>query len=123
VVSVIIAAAGQGKRMGAPVNKVFLPLADQPVLLHSLAVFSACAQIDDLVVVVAAEEVDQVKHMMNYFPCRKPYQIVAGGSERQYSIANALNALSSNTDIVLVHDRARPFIASDTIDAVISALF
>ncbi|QJW47631.1 bifunctional 2-C-methyl-D-erythritol 4-phosphate cytidylyltransferase/2-C-methyl-D-erythritol 2,4-cyclodiphosphate synthase [bacterium BFN5] len=121
MVSVIIAAAGQGKRMGAPVNKVFLPLADQPVLLHSIAAFSACSQVDDLVVVVAAEEVDQVKSMMNHFSCRKPYQIVAGGSERQYSIANALAVLSSSTDIVLVHDGARPLIANDTIDTVISA--
>lgn len=121
MVSVIIAAAGRGKRMGAPVNKVFLPLADQPVLLHSIAAFSACSQVDDLVIVVAAEEVEQVKSMMNQFPCRKPYQIVAGGSERQYSIANALKALSPNTDIVLVHDGARPLIASETIEAAISA--
>lgn len=121
MVSVIIAAAGQGKRMGAAVNKVLLPLAGQPVLLHSLAAFSACNQVDDLVVVVAPEEVDQVKDMMNHFPCHKPYQIVAGGSERQYSIANALAVLSPNTDIVLVHDGARPLIANDTIDTVISA--
>ncbi|MEG6587019.1 2-C-methyl-D-erythritol 4-phosphate cytidylyltransferase [Dendrosporobacter sp. 1207_IL3150] len=119
MVTVIVAAAGQGKRMGASINKVLLPLAGQPVLQHSLETFSACAEIDNMVIVVAAEEVEQVQRMLSAAENLKPYTVVAGGSERQYSIANALAVISENTEIVLVHDGARPLITTNTIKCVI----
>ncbi len=120
MISVIIAAAGQGKRMGASINKVFLPLLDKPVLLHSVAVFLACPQVDHFIVVVAPDEVEQVKGMLEQAACSKPYQVVAGGSERQYSIANALEAVPADSELVLVHDGARPLIEQAVVNEVIA---
>ena len=49
----------------------------------------------------------------------KSWQVIIGGSERQYSIANALKVLPSDTKLVLVHDGARPLVTTQCIDDVI----
>lgn len=121
MVTVIIPAAGQGKRMGRGSNKVFLPLIDMPVLLHSVSTFSACSKVDNLVVVVAPDEVSQVETMLHGLNGIKPWQVVAGGRERQHSIANAIKVVSSETKIILVHDGARPLITEECIQKVIEA--
>ncbi|MDF2635646.1 MAG: 2-C-methyl-D-erythritol 4-phosphate cytidylyltransferase [Pelosinus sp.] len=121
MVTVIIPAAGQGKRMKREGNKVFLPLVDMPVLLHSVLTFSACSKVDNLVVVVAPDEVDQVETMLCSLTGTKPYKVVAGGSERQHSIANAIKVVPGATKIILVHDGARPLVTEECIHNVIQA--
>lgn len=119
MVTAIFPAAGQGKRMEAGINKVFLNLMDKPILIRTLLAFSHCAVIDDLIVVVAAEEVSKVRTMLHAVPGLKPWQVVAGSTERQYSIANGLGSLHRDADIVLVHDGARPLVSEALINAVV----
>lgn len=121
MVTVIIAAAGQGKRMQSNVNKVFLTLLGRPVLYYSIMTMVNCPDVNDLVVVAAPEEVERVQHLLSGWALTKPWQVVAGGSERQYSIANALKAVPEKTKVILVHDGARPLIATDTIAELITA--
>ena len=121
MVSVIFPAAGAGRRMKAGKNKVLLPLAGVPILLRSLQKFSAVEKVAQLVVVVAEEEVAFVRQLLREVQGLKPWCVVAGGSERQYSIANSLAELDSAADIVLVHDAARPLVSQRTIEAVIKA--
>ena len=119
MVTVIFPAAGQGKRMQAGVNKVFLELAGKPILVHTLLKFSRCEAVDKLVVVVAPEEVLFIKRALRGVPGLKPYTVVAGGAERQFSVANGLKAMDPETDLVLVHDAARPLVSPVTIACVI----
>lgn len=119
MVTVIFPAAGQGKRMQAGVNKVFLELAGKPILVHTLLKFSRCEAVDKLVVVVAPEEVLFIKRALRGVPGLKPYTVVAGGTERQFSVANGLKAMDPETDLVLVHDAARPLVSPVTIACVI----
>lgn len=119
MVTAIFPAAGQGKRMEIGVNKVFLELLGKPILIHTLMTFSDCMAIDDLIVVVGSDEVSTVKTVLRGVPGLKPYQVIIGGTERQYSIANGLAALNKNTDIVLVHDGARPLTSKEVITAVV----
>ncbi|MBR3723040.1 MAG: 2-C-methyl-D-erythritol 4-phosphate cytidylyltransferase, partial [Selenomonadaceae bacterium] len=72
-------------------------------------------------VIVGKNEVDEVGRILEKENGLKPYKIVIGGSERQYSVENGLKALPEKADIVLVHDAARPLISKDTIEKVISA--
>jgi len=72
-------------------------------------------------VVAAPDEVGHVENMLNSLTGIKPWQVASGGSERQYSIANALNIMSQTTDIVLVHDGARPLVNILCINNVIQA--
>lgn len=119
MVTVIFPAAGQGKRMQAGVNKVFLELAGKPILVHTLLKFSRCEAVDKLVVVVAPEEVLFIKRALRGVPGLKPYTVVAGGAERQFSVANGLKVMDPETDLVLVHDAARPLVSPVTIACVI----
>jgi len=119
MVTAIVLAAGRGRRMNSSINKVFMLLNDQPILVHSVLTFSACPEVDNLVVVAASDEVAYVENMLNSLIGIKTWQVVSGGSERQYSIANALKVMSQTTDIVLVHDGARPLINIQCINSVI----
>ena len=120
MVTVIFPAAGVGRRMGAGRNKALLELCGKPVLVRTLLRFSECDKVDDFIVAVGAEEVDAVVQMLSKVQGIKPFRVVAGGAERQYSVRNALEALSPDAEIVLVHDAARPLVTVKTIEAVVA---
>ena len=107
--------------MGAGKNKVLLELSGVPILLRSLQAFSAVAEVGQLIVVVAAGEVALVEGLFRNVQGLKPWCVVAGGAERQYSVANGMKHLAASSDIVLVHDAARPLVSRETIEAIISA--
>ena len=121
MVTAIFPAAGQGKRMQAGMNKVFMELAGMPIFIRTLLKFSGCDAIDKLIVVVGRDEVDFIKGIIGRVPGLKPYKVVAGGSERQYSVRNGLAAVDPGTEVVLVHDAARPLVSEETILATIEA--
>ncbi|MDU4892711.1 MAG: 2-C-methyl-D-erythritol 4-phosphate cytidylyltransferase [Clostridium sp.] len=112
----LILAAGQGKRMGAGINKQFLTLQDKPVLYHTLKAFSDNSQIDEIVLVCAEKDMDYCKNsIVKEYGFSKVKSLVSGGAERQDSVYNGLKAIKS-CDIVLIHDGARPFITNEIID-------
>ena len=121
MVSVIFPAAGAGRRMKADRNKVFLELSGVPILLRTLRRFSAVPAVAELIVVVAKDEIAFVEEMLEKAQGLKPWRVVQGGAERQYSIANGMAHLAADADIVLVHDAARPLVSLAAIEAVISA--
>ena len=121
MVAAIIPAAGASRRMGTGSNKIFLELAGESILLRTLKTFSKSARIKFLIVVVGAGEVETVTEILSAEKTLKPWAVTAGGSERQYSIANGLKILPSEAEIILVHDAARPLVDLQTIDAVIEA--
>ena len=121
MVSVIFPAAGAGRRMKADRNKVLLELSGVPILLRTLRRFSAVPAVAELIVVVAKDEIAFVEGMLEKAQGLKPWCVVQGGAERQYSIANGMAHLAADADIVLVHDAARPLVSLAAIEAVIFA--
>ncbi len=121
LVSVILPAAGRGKRMQAGVNKVFLSLLGKPILYHTLRAFAAVPEVKELIVVTGEEEVAALRRSLHHLPGLPAVKVVAGGSERQYSVWNGLRASSADADVVLVHDAARPLVTRETIENVIAA--
>ena len=115
MVSVIFPAAGQGRRMGLGFNKIFTELAGKPVLLQTLLTFSRCSCVDELIIVVNPNDVDGVRGVLKRVPGLKPFTVVGGGTERQYSVYNGLMAVAPDSDIVLVHDAARPMVTEQMI--------
>ena len=117
-VSAIIPAAGLGIRMGSNVPKQFLLLNGKPILHHTLSVLGECSIVDEIVLVVSEKEVAKARQeMQNFHP--KVTQIIAGGKERQDSVANGLQSLDSETDIVVIHDGVRPFVSPDVIQETV----
>lgn len=121
MISVIFPAAGAGRRMKADRNKVLLELSGVPILLRTLRRFSAVPAVAELIVVVAKDEIAFVEGMLEKAQGLKPWCVVQGGAERQYSIANGMAHLAADADIVLVHDAARPLVSLAAIEAVIFA--
>jgi 2-C-methyl-D-erythritol 4-phosphate cytidylyltransferase / 2-C-methyl-D-erythritol 2,4-cyclodiphosphate synthase len=113
----IIAAGGRGRRLGAARPKQLLDLGGRPMLQWSVDAFLACERVRDVIVVGPPEWVDAPP------PClgRPGIRLVAGGDRRQDSVANGFDAVSEASDIVLVHDAARPFVDSDVIERAIDA--
>ena len=122
-VSAIFPAAGQSRRMNLTeaTNKNFLKLDDQSILVHTLLTFSQVESIEKLIIAAAPSEVEIVQEMLEAVSNLKPFAVVAGGAERQYSIANALKVVPPDCEIVLVHDAARPLINIATINSVIES--
>ncbi len=120
MVTAIIAAAGQGKRMGLKRNKIFVPLFHEPIIVQTVKALANSQLIDQFIIVTDPQEVLEVQALVLQCGLTKPCRIVAGGSERQYSIANAL-AVAPDHGLLLIHDGARPLIDSGTIEKVIIA--
>lgn len=121
MVTAIFPAAGASRRMKIGTNKNFLELGGEPILIRTLKTFSQVERINFLIVVVAKNEVETVEKLLSAEKNLKPYKIVVGGSERQYSIANGLKFLPEDAEIVLVHDAARPLVSLKTVEEVIAA--
>lgn len=121
MVTAIIAAAGQGARMGRGINKVFIPLNNRPLLSYTVDIFEKCEAIDEIIIVVGNGDIKRLKSLVAENGYRKVREIVEGGAERQYSIANALKKLSPVTRWVVVHDGARPFVKRDLVARAVSA--
>jgi 2-C-methyl-D-erythritol 4-phosphate cytidylyltransferase len=117
----LIVAAGRGVRMGGGERKQYRILAGRPVLVHSLAAFDACREIDRLIVVIPESEFDFCqRNILKSANLRKPISLVAGGARRQDSVYNGLKAIDADQGIVLIHDGVRPLVTSDLIDKCIS---
>lgn len=122
MITAVFPAAGSSVRMGKEIkNKNFMELMGEPILIRTLKTFSKSERVTFLVVVVGADEIEKVEKLLKETEGLKPYAITAGGSERQYSIANGLKLVPEESEIVLVHDAARPLISLQTIEKVIDA--
>ncbi len=117
----IIAAAGRGRRFGSETNKVFVEVLGKPILAHTLLAFERCASIDSIVLVTGADELHQAEVVAKSAGIDKLMAVVAGGDCRQDSVLCGIKAVDPATDLIAVHDGARPLIPEATIEATIEA--
>ena len=118
----IIAAAGAGTRMASDRPKQFLLLAGTPVIFHTLKIFEQCDSIDEVIVVLPAEESAGFLSLAGKLGVRKVARVVPGGVTRADSVKRGLMAIRSATaEIVAVHDGVRPFVTVEEIDATVAA--
>ena len=117
----VIVAAGKSERMGPEVDKAFLSLGTKPVLAYSLIAFEKCPDIDGVILVVRKDRVDPARAMAQLFGCSKVKRVIAGGNSRQISVKTGLSQLSSDVDVVAVHDGARPCITPSIITETIKS--
>jgi 2-C-methyl-D-erythritol 4-phosphate cytidylyltransferase len=116
--SAIIVAAGSSRRMGF--NKLLAPLAGEPVLRRTLGVFQSCCAIDEIIVVTS----DALRPDIEAWRASgldKITQVISGGAERHLSVHAGLQALNPASQIVAVHDGARPLISVAQITRCIEA--
>lgn len=105
----VVAAAGQGSRMKADINKQYIMLKGKPVLFYSLHTLEQMDIVEEVVVVARAEEIDYCYHnVIQKYKLKKVKKIIPGGRQRQDSVELGLQALDKGTEVVAVHDGARP---------------
>jgi len=109
----IIVAAGSGTRFGAEKPKQFLEIHGKPIIIHTLERFENCAAIDEIILVLPIDEIENFQINIEKYNLKKLAKIVAGGETRAESVLNGLNAIDAGlTEIVAVHDGARPFVTA-----------
>lgn len=112
----IVLAAGQGKRMHSKIQKQFMELNGMPVLCYSLRCFQESPLIRDIILVTGEEYVSWCKEeIVEKYGFTKVSAVVSGGKERYDSVYKGLRACK-DTEYVLIHDGARPFIDHEIIE-------
>jgi len=118
----IIAAAGQGTRMAGKRPKQFLELSGTPIIIRTLKAFEQCEVIQEIIVVLAVEEVAGFLSLADKHNLRKLKSTVLGGATRAESVLHGLLAVEEATaEIVAVHDGVRPFVTPGEIARTVEA--
>ena len=117
-VTAIIAAGGAGYRLGAGMPKQLLDVGGRSILQRSVSAFGGHEEVDDVIVALPPDLAEA--------PPIAPadgwgFRVVVGGARRQDSVANAFRSIDPRTDVVLVHDAARPFVTRELISRAIHA--
>jgi 2-C-methyl-D-erythritol 4-phosphate cytidylyltransferase len=113
----IVVAAGAGIRMGAGMPKALMPVGGRALAAWCLDALAGSDRIGSVVVVAPGGHEGELAHALGL----EVDQVVTGGSSRAESVGRGLRAVDRDTDLVLVHDAARPLIRPELITAVIAA--
>ena len=107
MVSVIIAAGGSSSRMEG-INKVLAELCGKPVIAHSMLTFQNMEEVGEIIVSARESDIDRITAIASEYGIDKFKVCVCGGETRQQSVINALKQVSKETELIAVHDGARP---------------
>ncbi len=118
-VAVLVPAAGAGVRLGPGGPKALRLLGGEPLLVHAVRRVAAAPSVRLIVVAAPAADVDAVRALLAPIA---PVVVVAGGTERQQSVAAALDVVPAEVSIVLVHDAARALTPPTLVEEVAAAV-
>ena len=119
MVSAVIVAAGSGTRMGA--DKLFLEVAELPVVGHTWQRFDRHPEIDEVVLVIREDSRADFTALAEQITPTKPHRFVEGGEGRQDSVSNGLAAVNADCEWVAIQDGARPCTPGAAITATLAA--
>jgi 2-C-methyl-D-erythritol 4-phosphate cytidylyltransferase len=118
----LIPAAGSGKRMGHDRNKVLLPLLGKPIFAWTLLAAEASSSIEWIGIMGQTIDFPDFQACIDQLALAKPVELIIGGSTRQESVYNGLQALPSKAEQVLIHDCARCLATPELFDRATIAL-
>lgn len=118
-IAAILPAAGLGTRMGAETPKQFLELEGVPIVILSLRRIAACDLVTEIIVATRGDGMARLEERIREEKFKQKVCVVRGGDSRQESVARALEEVSNDTELVLVHDAVRPFVTREQITRVI----
>ncbi|MEA1986668.1 MAG: 2-C-methyl-D-erythritol 4-phosphate cytidylyltransferase [Candidatus Marinimicrobia bacterium] len=121
-ISVIIPSAGYGKRMNSQIPKQLIEIKNEEIIYYTISRFLNDERIKEIIIPTSEDLKNKIIHICNKFNSSMKFKIILGGEKRQDSVANGLAVLSSNSEIVLVHDAVRPFFAENIINDGIELL-
>jgi 2-C-methyl-D-erythritol 4-phosphate cytidylyltransferase len=121
-VTAIVVAAGAGRRIGGEISKTYLSISGRPLVLRTVDRMFLAGCVERVVLVVAADEMANCAALLRGDAALRDRPIVlqTGGATRQQSAQRGLEKLGADTDIVIIHDGARPFVSASLIDRCVS---
>ncbi|KAL8222849.1 hypothetical protein R6Q57_020248 [Mikania cordata] len=117
-VSVVLLAGGMGKRMGASMPKQYLPLLGQPIALYSFYTFSQMPEVKEIVVVCDPSYRDIFEDAKDKISVNLKFALP--GKERQDSVYSGLQTIDLTSELVCIHDSARPLVTISDVEKVLS---
>ncbi|MGI9533722.1 MAG: 2-C-methyl-D-erythritol 4-phosphate cytidylyltransferase [Thermodesulfobacteriota bacterium] len=119
--SAIIPAAGASSRLIEKSKKQFIEIDGKPLIYFCLNSFQKCSSVNEIVLVVPKNEIDFVKsEIVDKNSFTKVSEIIVGGKLRQDSVKNGFDVVMPDTELVIIHDAARPFVDAGFINKIIS---
>ncbi len=116
--SVVIVCAGNSTRMGG-VNKILLPLGDRLVIGVTMQAFQKCESVQEIIIVAREADIPAIEAEAQSAGITKLAKCVTGGATRQESVLNGVRCISRDTELIAVHDGARPLVKPEHIERVI----
>ncbi len=117
----IVVAAGKGKRFHSKLPKPLVKIGGKPIVIYSLEALNRHPAIREIIVVANPLNIRAIVAEIKRYGLKKIICVTLGGKRRQDSVYNGLKLIHPHTDLVLVHDAARPFIDKNIISASIKA--
>jgi 2-C-methyl-D-erythritol 4-phosphate cytidylyltransferase len=117
----LVAAAGAGLRMNTTKRKQYIILEEKPVLARSLNLFVNHPAVTEIIAVIPPGDTDVVIKLLKPFCPMERIRLVEGGNTRQESVSRGLRVVSSNVDLICIHDAARPLASTRLLDRLIEA--
>ncbi len=119
MVSAILLAAGEGRRLNSSVSKPLVKIGRHAIVFYSLRTLSKHPGIGQIIAVVNRANRQAIAKIIKNYSFKKIKAIVLGGRRRQDSVYNGLKAISRDSKWVLIHDSARPFVQAGAVTKVI----
>jgi len=101
------------------VNKILLPLGDRKVIGVTMQAFQACDSVSEIVIVAREDDIPAIQAEAEAAGITKLAACTTGGATRQESVINGIKKISKETQLVAVHDGARPLVKPEYIEKVI----
>lgn len=119
----VVLAGGSGRRMKTDVKKQYIEIQGKPLIYYALTAFQKSCVEKIVLVVSPGDEAYCREELVERYGFDKVCAIVSGGKERYHSVYNGLCALDkTETNYVLIHDGARPFITKDIIRRTVESV-
>ena len=121
--AVILPAAGSATRFGGPVNKLLVPLAGVPLIVHSLRAFLSRPDVTHVILPTSAAACLEEAGSSELAACLRDWRVrlCAGGANRAESVSRGLAEVPHDVEWVAVHDAARPLVSQELIDRTFAA--
>lgn len=118
-VSAIVLAAGESQRFGGKKQKLFINIRREPAIIYSLKALQDHPYIREIILVAHEQNIERLEAIGKKYRIKKIRSVLLGGRLRQDSVSNGLKAIAAKTDLVMIHDGARPFVDRELLFRVI----